>query len=238
MTKKEIQLLKRCLPKWPKMYVTGKDIQPDQALEIIRRTDSFFSNFSGNNRTFNEAAKRILSLPDICSYRDYSLYDEAKTTWDKKWELLDCYYIQNNWISSSFFYGANGWCHPNGKIGFGTNIGKYPCSKEVYDEWTIIATTFPFLELGITLYDGEWCDEDIKPVISFKIKNGKINIVDPLEENVHENQNYESPEDYLDSINIPYYKDKETNEIINYTEENAIPLEIIEDWGNKIIKSA
>lgn len=37
-------LLDRGLPKWPQMLVTGASVTKEQALEIIRRTDSFFSS--------------------------------------------------------------------------------------------------------------------------------------------------------------------------------------------------
>lgn len=233
MTEKEQKLFDRGLPKWPKMYVTGVSISPLQAMEIIRRTDSFFYGYDGNNKELNELVQEMVSLPTINSYKNYEDYDSDKEKWEKNWGLIHCYYVENGWISNCFILGAHGWCHPNGKIGYSTNVGKWPDIKDIYQEWTLIAETFPYLELGITLYDGEWSEEDIKPVVSMKVKNGKVNLIDPEEENVHEGHDYESNQDYLESINLFPYKDSNTGKIIKYTDENAIPLEVIKEWGKK-----
>ena len=170
MTDKEQKLLERGLPKWPKMYVTGVSIDEDKALEIIRRTDSFFHGYDGNNIELNEVVKRMISYPDSKSYKDFEDYLSAREEWSENWGLINCYYVENAWISTSFILGAYGWCHPNGNIGYSTNVGKWPNIKDIYTEWSLIAENFPFLELGITLYNGEYCEEDAEPVVSMKVK--------------------------------------------------------------------
>ena len=56
-------LLDRGLPKWPQMLVTGASVTKEQALEIIRRTDSFFSYPHGNDHAFVEEAVRLVGFP-------------------------------------------------------------------------------------------------------------------------------------------------------------------------------
>lgn len=229
-------LIDRGLPKWPQMYVTGVSVTPEQALEVIRRTDSFFDGYDGNNRLLNKTVKRILNFPDLENFDtlEYHHYLEKKENWEKKWGCIPLYYISNSWISTSFFFGANGWIHPNGKIGFETNIGKYPSVREVLKEWKLVAKEFPFLELGITLMDGECC-EDNKPIVSIRVKDGKATLIDPAKEDVHKDQEFESCVDYLETLKFDNYEDFTTGEVISYTRENAIPMEIIKDWS-KIIK--
>ena len=80
------------------------------------------------------------------------------------------------------------------------------------------------------VYNGEHCEEDISPVVSFKIKDGIINIVDPKDEDVHKEHTFESCQEYLKKTNLISSKG------FTYTEENAIPLEIIEKWKNNLNK--
>ena len=222
------------LPKWCMMYVTGEDITKEQALEIIRRTDAFFKGYEGNNNNLNNFIKNTLKIPNEMDFFDYIDYDEEKTKWDKKWGYIFLDFISNQWISSTDDYGANGWCHPDGKMGIITTIGKYPIIEIVYTDWNVIAHEFPFLNLGITLYDGEFDDNNAKPLISFKIKEGKVEVVHPSKENVHESHNYETCEDYLDTLDFKPFTTKK-GDIINYTLENAISMEQIMEWS-KIIK--
>lgn len=230
MTKKEKELLERALPKWCKMYVTGIPIEKEQALEIIRRTDTFFNGYNGNNRKLETEIERILEFPNSIKIEDFLKFSKKQEKWKKLWKYIELEYVSNSWISTSYFYGANGWCHPDGIIGYSENIGKYPDIKTVYKDWKKIIKEFPFLELGVTLYNGEHCEEDISPVVSFKIKDGIINIIDPKDEDVHKEHTFESCQEYLKKTNLISSKG------FTYTEENAIPLEIIEKWKDNLNK--
>ena len=70
------KLKDRYLPKWPLMYTTGKPVTQEQAKEIIRRTDTFFIGYSGNNRAYNQRVRRLLGMPP--GFSDH----------DEKWEKL------------------------------------------------------------------------------------------------------------------------------------------------------
>ena len=219
------------LPKWPLMYVTGIPITKEQAKEIIKRTDNFLDGFpSGNNDPLIDAFSLELGIPRLDDFSNYDEYSIARDEFKKKINFIDLNYVDNNWFSSAFIEGAYGWCHPNGKIGYSYNIGKWPTLKEVYEDWRTIAKEFPFLDVGITLYNGEDCDEKIKPLVSMKIKNGKIVIFDPEITDVHKGHEFEECTDYtIDEVSFNY-----NGEEIKYTEENKIPFEFIKEWAKEL----
>lgn len=68
MCKEEV--FKIGLPKWTQCVINGDKITEEQALEIIRRTDSFFFGFDGNNKKFNEIAERICRRPNYHDFED------------------------------------------------------------------------------------------------------------------------------------------------------------------------
>jgi len=72
MNKTEFSFL--CLPKWPAMFVYGKPVSEELAIEIILRTDSFmYSGSGGNNKEFNEAAVKVLGIPDPYEFMEEEL---------------------------------------------------------------------------------------------------------------------------------------------------------------------
>ena len=131
------ELLNRGLPKWPQCIITGESVTPEQADEIIRRTDTFLTfGFGGNDQRFDEAAKSILHLPQFPSLDDsmspedrhilIEEYHKDYEYWHSKWQLVSTQYIKNSWISTCYIGGPCGWCHPDGNIGNSYNIVKWP----------------------------------------------------------------------------------------------------------------
>lgn len=226
----ENNLMERGLPKWPQMLVTGVPVSEEQALEIIRRTDTFFTWGGGNNRAFNNMVHETLRMPVNDSYEQYpgceqfKSFDDywaAKEKWREKWGLVDTEYVINSWISCSFVGGPHGWCHPDGTIGFSDNVGKWPSVEEVYNDWVILAKEFPFLDIGVTLMNGESCEDDISPVVSFVVKDGTVEVVDPDKINVHEKHQLPEQTDHL----MVLYALLRDNSV-----ENAIPMDVIRGW--------
>lgn len=177
------------LPKWPQCIIKGEKISEEQALEIIRRTDSFFCGFSSSKYDFNKQAYKICKRPDRFhdinmtenEINDIDLYLDSIKEWENKWGLIDTCYIKNDWVSSSYIEGVNGWCHPDGTIEYHHNVGKYPNVKNVYDDLAIIGKEFPFLNLTLTLMNQEECDNDIsEPLVSMKLANGEVSIINTL----------------------------------------------------------
>ena len=226
----ENNLMERGLPKWPQMLVTGISIPEKQALEVIRRTDTFFTWGGANNRTFNNMVHETLRMPVNNSYEQYpgcekfKSFDDyltAKDKWRENWGLVYTDYVINSWISCSFVGGPHGWCHPDGTIGFSDNVGKWPSVEEVYNDWVILSKEFPFLDIGVTLMSGESCEDDISPVVSFIVKDGTVQVVDPDKVNVHENHKMPEPKDPLMAL-MALLSDN--------SNENAIPMDVIRSW--------
>lgn len=225
------ELFAQGLPKWPQLIITGEPVSEEQALEIIRRTDYFFKNgFGGNNHKFNDKVIKTVKLPQFDGskvgdefFDNYALYAQAEKEWKKNWQYLTTAYVCNDWISCAYIGGPNGWMHPDGIIGFSENIGKWPEIKEVYDDFCRIAKAFPFLNMEATLMNGEQCEDDTKPVVSFKIKEGKVRVIDPNYKDVHDGK---YPTKYKGGVSI-------MRQLTDVTSENAIPLKIIESWASR-----
>lgn len=186
------------LPKWPQCLIKGKDVTPQQAMEIIARTDSFF-NYGGNDHLLRRTVLNnigfdvaiddtYLSYTEFCSsnYEDVFIAGKALT--------LD--YLSTNWITSSFIYGPNGFVSPDGKVSYYYNIGKWPSVDEVHCELKQIAEAFPFLEMSVVLMSGEWSEEDTVPVVGFEVLNGIVMKIDNVSD---EMLNYVS-------LSKPYYE--------------------------------
>ncbi len=177
--------------KWPQMLTTGVPIAPDQAIEIIRRTDAFFSYQGGNDRNFRRAFTTALRIPVLdmegsmelrekLGQEDYfkllqqSYADMA--AWHERWGFIsDIEYIRPHWVASAFIGGPHGFVHPDGKIGYVDNIGKWPAAEEVDRDWRIIAAAFPFLDIGVSLIAEEG---EGGVAARFTVKDGEVTWVD------------------------------------------------------------
>lgn len=77
------------LLKWTQCVINGKKITEKQALEIIRRTDTFFFGCEGNNNIFNKKVKEICKRPDYSDFDngnfhiDWNRYKEARDEFEK-----------------------------------------------------------------------------------------------------------------------------------------------------------
>lgn len=217
------------LPKWPQMIVRGQPVTVDQAKEIIRRTDRAFTcHLSGNDhKTVRNIAQR-LGLPASM----YSAYDglgrddeAAQDDWRaaeefrELWGTISTEYVTNNWVSSAFIYGPHGWCHPDGTISYDHNVGKWPSLDDIIKDWDTLATAFPFLDVTITLMNGESCEEFTRPVVTLKVKDGNVTVC--------------PPEPAPDPVMTPQ---EQTALMIatlsdNVGRECGIPMAWIDEWG-------
>lgn len=245
------------LPKWPQLVVTGDSVSKEQALEIIRRTDYFFQGDceNGSDHEFRRKAQKAVHFPEQVQYHDPSFYKEdgtrdddkhmealrtfwnAREVWQKDWGIVKTEYVYNCWISSSFVYGPHGWCHPDGTIGHFYNVfTKRPSVEDVYEDLTKLAEEFPFLALEVTLMSEDWCCEDKKPVISYLVRNGAVELIAPETRNIHE--------EFARVVPTWSELEKETENLFNkhfsgslqnrYAFEQAFPIEQLEKWGEAI----
>lgn len=188
-------LMHRKLPKWPALIVTGKPITKDQARDVIRVTDDTFVYANGD---LDSASYSLMANRLIIPLRPQWVYDslllsrdsrferqlrmeeyEAQAIWSYQWGSLKIGELRNHIIS----YGY-GWCRPNGYIGLIDNIGKWPKIRSIYEDLISIASTFPYLSMGVTIMSASRT-EGGSPVVSMRVKEGTVTLVDPEDEDVH-----------------------------------------------------
>jgi hypothetical protein len=172
------------LPKWPQMRVSGHSVTPEQASEIIRRTDTFFTGYGGgNDKHWNRFVKGIVKMPlgldDERRYEpgakvDWQAEYAAEAAWKEAWGCIETEYVHNSWISCAFIGGPHGWCSPMGTIYYRDNVGKWPSAEDVEKDWRKLSTAFPFLDLEAVLMSGEGCEDNGEPVIGFIVKDGSV----------------------------------------------------------------
>lgn len=211
------------LPKWLQCVIDGEKISEEQAMEIIRRTDNFFINGSGgNNHDFNKKVRFICKFPEQELYKkedgkyDFESYYKAVQEYEKKWNIIPLEYLSNDWVSSSYIYGPNGWCHPDGTIHYRENIGKWPNVEEVYEELARIAKEFPFLTFNCTLMSGEHSEDDIESLVTMHVENGKVTFRNPINKSKLK----------LDCVRHMNFLDT--------SRENALSLNQIKDMSRKV----
>lgn len=180
MTISKEEAFQQGLPKWPQMKVIGKPVSEELATEIILRTDSFFGyGGGGNNHDFDKKARELFGIKErpkgMEGFDDWS---ESIENFFKAVGYIDTRYVENDWISCCYIYGPHGWIHPDGTIGFINNVGKWPSVKEIYEDWEKIAKEYPQLDLKVTLFSGEECEDNTYPVVTMEIKDGKIEFTD------------------------------------------------------------
>ena len=104
-------------------------------------------------------------------HADYESVRQVK----RELRILDLEYCNNYRIASSWIGGPHGWVNWDGAVGCTSyNIGKWPSASTVLGEWKKIAQAFPYLDLTCQLWSGEVGEEGAKPVIQFRVKNGKV----------------------------------------------------------------
>jgi len=134
-------------------------------------------------------------------------------------------YIMNSWFSSCFIFGPHGWMNPDGTIGFIDNIGKWPDVEAVYNYWKKIAKEYPMLKIRITLMDGEGCEDNISPVVTMKVANGKIRF---SEDHIGDMEDIpvcrKNGNDFTAAIGAHDITDHECWWSLNYIKENILPI--------------
>ena len=169
------------LPKWPAIVVKGDKISPELAAEIIIKTDTSLPNFeyASNNHEFEKELNDIFGVPYKIQldHKDYQSHFEKMNNLRKKLNVLPLYYLNNDRILSSYIGGPSGWCNWNGEIFINNiNIGKWPDVQDVAEDWALISKTFPELNLRCQLYNGEHCEDNVKPIVEFIVANEHVDV--------------------------------------------------------------
>lgn len=163
------------LPKWPAFIVVGENVTPQQAMEIIIRTGDMW--FGTNDKDWERQLYKAAGI-QIETESNYlrPVWVSVQRARDK-YGVLDLEYLKNDQVASCYVGGPKGWCDWHGIIGCNSfNIGKWPGSHDVLNEWKLIAETFPFLTLHCQLLSGEQCEEGIYPLVEYFVREGKVMI--------------------------------------------------------------
>jgi hypothetical protein len=166
----EEELGKINLIKWPGCDVDGDPVTPEQADEILVRTCGglFYTNDREFEKQVNAILYQAIPKPDwgdnwwVASSFDFGssavrpLQYGRMARYRDEIGILPLVDLKTARVCSSYIGGPNGWCDWNGKIGQrNKNIGKWPSTLSVLDDWTTIAEAFPFLRLTCRLLDHE-----------------------------------------------------------------------------------
>lgn len=224
---KQYELRNLVLPKWPQMIVTGEKLSEEQALEIIRRTDSALNGYfiGGNDKEYEKWLQAVCKIPDIDDYGEYQIYAAERDMWASKWGVIATGYVHNSWVVSSYIGGPYGWCHPDGTIGYSDNIGKWPSVEDVEEEWRTLAEEFPFLQIEVSLMSGEYCENNTYPIVSMLIRDGSVELVDPKERNLHKEFGRTIPAAAGDTF---------VYDLFNHKQERGISKEQIRKWAKQV----
>lgn len=239
--------------KWPQMLITGKSVKDtDAIIDILISTDIFLTTaypyYGGNNQKFNQEylaksglqiiidlSKKLRSdkvnfeISDHNTEDTYYSLDEYFDSYiNKELNVLNNEYVSNSWASCSFIYGAHGFMNPNGIILYADNIGKWPDTSDLIQEFSRLYSYYPFLELNATIFEGESCESEIekKPNFNISLKNNIVNVTKP-DLSVHDHA-------------IEFGMIDKNYELLNRSyesrNENGIPLEMISKIQIKVRK--
>jgi hypothetical protein len=168
------------LPKWPQLLVVGDQVTPDQAAEIILRTNSI--PFHSNDDKWEAWLHQSIGFRKHEADGDFHAWHELLLRINQELALVECEYLHNCRIASCYFQGPHGWIDWDGNVGcYAFNIGKWPSPTDVFESWSNIAKAFPFLSLRAQLCDREQCEEGGRPVIEYVVAEGKVTACCPIE---------------------------------------------------------
>ena len=149
------------LPKWPGVYVTGKSVSPEQAKDIIMRTDTAVQYITehgfGNNRTFSNMALRLSGWQQIIDAEnvmhqyardgDQVAVQLEKEKFKKRfspvkdsWELRETWEKEMRHVSAGYVY--NSWMassYIGGPTGWCHLDGSIHVDGHNYGKWPSVA---------------------------------------------------------------------------------------------------
>lgn len=166
------------LTKWPRLLVTGDDVTPEQAGDIILRTTEWYL-IAGSAEWATEVyaalvergAPAALAGTTGTDILDLEL-SRALGVWLKMARVLDLRFMRNYRIASSWLGGLHGWVDWDGKIGCSSyNIGKYPDVETVHTDLLRVASAFPYLNMRVQLVTDEGAGTS---AVSWVVNGGEV----------------------------------------------------------------
>lgn len=226
------------LPKWPQMRVVGRKISPELAGEIIIRSDAWIegNGSGGNNKDFQDQLARKLGLVAYDYTSEWRVnHQDAWDQFRQRIGFINTEYVRNDWISCCYIFGPHGWCQPDGTIFYNDNVGKWPSGEEIFQEWQLIAETWPQLHLEVTLMSGEYCEENIEPVLAIHVKNGKAEAFDPKDPNYVSEFEYNPAMNRRESILNDILNDHVSQIFSNDSRENKFTIDRVQQMVKAVL---
>lgn len=220
------------------VLVNGTNVSKEQAEDIIFRTDYFLTNIlcrGGNNFELNSWYATLSGL-EVLSKMVFDKHDLVESTiiFEKLQERIDgelgiihCNILGNDVTSSPYIFEEHGWCDYDGRIYFidDVDIGNYKSNafNTFLKDIEAIASAFPYLNMYITIMDGESINDDDEipePMVSFKVHEGSVSVL---------------------KGNLKYHGGKVVNRnmLSNYGEDlyDKPPIEVLEKFALKVRKT-
>lgn len=203
------------------MIVSGNSITKEQARDIILSTGLDMLNLSRYIRSsdsadllykYNTVANKILLDSVILYHREIIdlIMDKLKILLnDLNLEFLYCTTLDRSYNDD--------WCRLDGTILTIKSIGSYPSVSDVLNEWKLIARTFPYLNLNVSMYEDVEKFSNDCGIFNINVNNGVAKLCKP-DIHVHNSSLF----NYLDRHcmnTMSMQCDKSyTNEIMQYLE--------------------
>lgn len=170
-------------PKWPKLLMVGETVKPEQAREILIRTNHWFLlEYNYSHDIIGETIKKFYTKT---LEPEHQISGNSIDTEDliKKLDVIHLHYLDNARIQSSWIGGLKGWMNWDGRLFTNNyNIGKWPTEDELISDIETIIKAFPYLDFELQLvreiYDDNSDLERVYPFFTCRVKNKDIKIIE------------------------------------------------------------
>lgn len=154
---------KHYTPKYSRMLVKGIHIDAAEAFITLVRTSA---SFDKNSQMFT-----FLSNYTQKHYR--MTLSELHSKLKQDGFVLDLHYL-DNYRFTAIGGVLKGICQFDGTVEADFNVGKNASFESLLEEWQLIATACPWLDLTASFFSQEGCQGLGYPLFSFRVKEGKV----------------------------------------------------------------
>ncbi|WP_148086124.1 hypothetical protein [Actinocorallia herbida] len=161
------------LPRWPHLLVTGEDVTPEQANDILLRTAP--DHLWARDWRAVQAVAEVFGVPCGPARVDDAGFLAVLADLDH----LPLEFLTNERILSTHPIGPHGWCDWNGAIGCDFHaIGPDPSLAALTAETDAIAAAWPFLHLDLQLCTAS-PDGTYLPLAHWSLRGGRAAMAEP-----------------------------------------------------------
>lgn len=230
--------MKSITSKWPAVIISGDKITEEQAADVMISTgfdwiniydydaDSYSSNYHDNLiKLSDELSKNEMfkyeGINEHCGHILFPNYIQSKLSLHLRGLSLNSLY---NSINRDY------WCTADGSIFSIKSIGSWPSNVDIIQDAKLIARTFPYLHINISVYDyhSESYNESVYiELFNIEIKNGKASF---KEFNIDVHNNLLAKHFHESDSKGQYYTSRgrlNFNDIVSKKVENALIYELI-----------